>query len=94
MKISKQEVGYVANLARLSLSDKDLEIMTGQLDTILAYVDKLAELDTTGVEPTSHVLSITNALREDNLKPSLPGEVAVKNGPQNNGEFFQVPKII
>lgn len=94
MKISKQEVEYVAQLARLSLSEKELDVMTGQLDNILAYVDKLAELDTAGVEPTSHVLSITNALREDVGQPSLEREQAVQNGPDNNGEFFQVPKII
>lgn len=94
MKISKQEVEYVAQLARLSLSEKELDMMTGQLDNILAYVDKLAELDTTDVEPTSHVLSITNALREDVAQPSLAREQAVQNGPNNNGEFFQVPKIM
>ncbi len=94
MKISKKEVEHVANLARLNLSAGELETMTGQLDNILSYVDKLEELDTDGVTPTTHVFSVSNAFREDVVKESLSQEEAVKNGPQQNGEFFQVPKVI
>ena len=94
MKITKNEVEHVANLARLNLSEDELETMTGQLDNILSYFEKLAELDTSNVAPTSHVFSVTNAFREDKIKASLPREEAVMNGPQQNGESFQVPKII
>jgi aspartyl-tRNA(Asn)/glutamyl-tRNA(Gln) amidotransferase subunit C len=94
MKISKKEVEHVANLARLNLSAEELETMTGQLDTILSYVDKLGELDTTDVKATTHVFSVSNAFREDIVKESLSQEDALKNGPEQNGEFFQVPKII
>lgn len=94
MKISKNEVEHVANLARLNLSDNELETMTGQLDNILSYVDKLEELDTSEVAPTTHVFSVSNAFREDVVKESLNQSEAVKNGPQQNGEFFQVPKVI
>lgn len=94
MKISKNEVEHVANLARLNLSDNELETMTGQLDNILTYVDKLEELDTSEVAPTTHVFSVSNAFREDVVKDSLDQSAAVKNGPQQNGEFFQVPKVI
>lgn len=94
MKISKKEVEHVANLARLNLSAGELETMTGQLDNILSYVDKLEELDTTGVTPTTHVFSVSNAFREDVVKDSLDQKEAVKNGPVQNGEFFQVPKVI
>jgi aspartyl-tRNA(Asn)/glutamyl-tRNA(Gln) amidotransferase subunit C len=94
MKISKKEVEHVANLARLNLSAGELETMTGQLDNILSYVDKLEELDTAGVTPTTHVFSVSNAFREDVVKESLSQEEAVKNGPEQNGEFFQVPKVI
>lgn len=94
MKISKQEVEHVANLARLNLSENELETMTGQLDNILSYVDKLEQLDTSDVQPTTHVFSVSNAFRDDEVVESLPQDEAVKNGPQQNGEFFQVPRII
>jgi len=94
MKITKKEVEHVANLARLTLSDEELEVMTGQLDTILSYVDKLEELDTSNVEVTTHVFSITNAFREDLVTESLSRSESLANAPLQNGESFQVPKII
>ncbi|MFW2365899.1 MAG: Asp-tRNA(Asn)/Glu-tRNA(Gln) amidotransferase subunit GatC [Desulforhopalus sp.] len=94
MKITKKEVEHVAHLARLTLSDEELQSMTGQLDTILSYVDKLSELDTSEVEPTTHVFSVSNAFRDDVVRESLPQTEAVQNGPRQNGEFFQVPRII
>jgi aspartyl-tRNA(Asn)/glutamyl-tRNA(Gln) amidotransferase subunit C len=94
MKISKKEVEHVAHLARLNLTEEELEKMTGQLDNILSYVDKLDELDTSQVLPTSHVFSVSNAFREDIEKESLSQAEAVKNGPQHDGAMFQVPKII
>lgn len=94
MKISKKEVEHVANLARLNLSADELETMTGQLDNILSYVDKIEELDTSNITPTTHVFSVTNAFRDDVVKESLTQEEAVKNGSEQNGSFFQVPKVI
>ena len=94
MTITREEVEHVANLARLNLSEEELARMTGQLDTILSYVDKLDELDTTGVAPTTHAFSIQNAFREDVVQPSLPREEALANGPKQNEETFIVPKII
>ncbi|MFT5727545.1 MAG: aspartyl-tRNA(Asn)/glutamyl-tRNA(Gln) amidotransferase subunit C [Desulforhopalus sp.] len=94
MKITKKEVEHVANLARLNLSAGELETMTGQLDNILSYVDKLEELDTSDVIPTTHVFSVSNAFREDVIKESLTQEESLKNGPEQDGEFFQVPKVI
>jgi aspartyl-tRNA(Asn)/glutamyl-tRNA(Gln) amidotransferase subunit C len=94
MKISKKEVEHVAHLARLNLTGEELEKMTGQLDNILSYVDKLAELDTSEVTATTHVFSVSNAFREDVEKESLSQAEAVKNGPQQDGVMFQVPKII
>ncbi|MBU0944794.1 MAG: Asp-tRNA(Asn)/Glu-tRNA(Gln) amidotransferase subunit GatC [Proteobacteria bacterium] len=94
MKITRQEVEHVARLAKLNLSETELVKMTGQLDTILAYVAKLDELDTEGVVPTTHAFSITNAFREDEVMPSLPREEALANGPKKNGEAFVVPRII
>lgn len=94
MKISKKQVEHVAHLARLNLTDLELEKMTGQLDNILSYVEKLNELDTGSILPTSHVFSLCNAFRNDNVKDSLPRSEALKNAAQHNGEMFQVPKII
>jgi aspartyl-tRNA(Asn)/glutamyl-tRNA(Gln) amidotransferase subunit C len=94
MKISLDEVKYVSGLARLELQAEEAEAMAGQLDQILSYVDKLNELDTSQVEPTTHAISITNAFREDRLRESLPQEKAVANGPRQNGEYFVVPKVI
>ena len=68
--------------------------MTSQLDTILSYVAKLDELDTTGVAVTTHTQNISNAFRDDEVRESLPREKALANGPQQNGEAFVVPKII
>jgi len=94
MKITLQEVQYVARLARLQLSATEVEAMTGQLDRILSYIDKLNELDTSAVMPTTHAIAMVNAFREDELKESLPRAAALANGPQQNGEAFVVPKII
>ncbi len=94
MKITKQEVEHVASLAKLNLSEEELERMTGQLDTILSYVAKLDELDTDGVAPTTHAFSINNAFREDVVQDSLPREEALANAPLHNGEAFVVPRII
>ena len=94
MKITRKEVEHVAHLARLTLSDKELEKMTGQLDTILSYVAKLDELDTSQVLATSHVFAVSNAFREDVEKESLSQVEALSNGPQHDDQMFQVPKII
>ena len=94
MKITKNEVLHVAHLARLTLTDEELAKMTGQLDTILTYFDKLEELDTAEVPATSHVFSINNAFREDEVHESLPREEALRNCARQDGETFQVPRII
>lgn len=94
MKISIHEVEHVANLSRLTFTESEKEIFRGQMDAILSYIDKLGELDTTGVEPTSHVLPITNVMREDEVKPSLSPDEALANAPERSGSFYRVPKII
>ena len=94
MKIQFEEIRHVATLARLELDDHEVESMAGQLDKILAYVDKLGELDTDDIVPTTHALAICNAFREDQVVASLAREEALKNGPLQNGEAFVVPKII
>jgi aspartyl-tRNA(Asn)/glutamyl-tRNA(Gln) amidotransferase subunit C len=94
MKITPQEVTHVANLARLHMSQEEVEEMTRQLDDILTYVAKLNELDTEGVVPTTHTISIVNAFREDEVKPSLEREETLANAPRQNGESFVVPRVI
>ena len=94
MKITVKDVQYVANLARLELTDEELENLTKQLDGILTYMNKLNELDTEGIEPLSHVLPLKNVYREDKVTSSLPVEEALKNAPSREGGFFKVPKVI
>jgi len=94
MKISKQEVERVANLARLDMSTDEVEKMTVQLDSILQYVAKLDELDTTGVAVTTHTQEVVNAFREDEVRESLPREKALAAGPRHNDATFVVPKVI
>jgi len=94
MKITKQEVEHVARLARLELSEQDKEKLTDQLSNILTYVEKLNELDTTGVAPTSHVLDISNVMRSDTPEASLPQERALANAPDKAAGHYKVPKII
>ncbi len=94
MKITPQEVSHVADLARLHMSQEEIEAMARQLDDILTYVAKLNELDTEAIVPTTHAISIVNAFREDEMKPSLVREKALANAPQQNGESFVVPRVI
>ncbi len=94
MKLSEKEVLHVARLARLHLGNDELCVMTRQLDDILRYVDKLEEIDTEGIEPTTHAFSISNAFREDRRVPSLSQEDALKNCARKNDETFIVPRII
>ncbi len=94
MAINRDTVKYTANLARIELSDEELEHFTGQLDRILAYVDKLNTLNVANLEPTSHVLDMKNVYREDVVKNSLPAPEVVKNAPSKENNLFKVPKII
>jgi len=94
MKITPEEILHVADLARLRLSPVEVEAMARQLGDILTYVAKLNELDTEGITPTTHAISIVNAFREDEVKPSLDREKTLANGPQQNGESFVVPRVI
>ena len=94
MKITMEMVEKVANLSRLEFSQAEKELFTRQLDAILSYVEQLNELDTTGVEPTSHVLPISNVFRTDAPRPSLTPDEALMNAPGRSGGFYSVPKII
>ncbi len=94
MKITLQEVEHVARLARLDLSEPEKERVRAQLDSVLSYIDKLNELDTSSVEATSHVLPLTNVFREDEIRPSLSQEESLANAPDRHDLLFRVPKIL
>ncbi|MFO7569455.1 MAG: Asp-tRNA(Asn)/Glu-tRNA(Gln) amidotransferase subunit GatC [Smithellaceae bacterium] len=94
MKLSTSDVEYVAKLARLDVTDPEKEMFTAQLNDILLYIDKLNELDTTGVAPMTHAIAVTNAFREDRVSDSLGTKQALANAPDARGEFFRVPKVI
>ena len=94
MKIARKEIEHVALLARLKFSENEVERFTTQLNSLLDYMDKLAELDTSQVEPTFHAVSQKNILRDDIVHSSLPRDLTLSNAPDGDRGFFQVPKII
>ncbi|NCO51015.1 MAG: Asp-tRNA(Asn)/Glu-tRNA(Gln) amidotransferase subunit GatC [Deltaproteobacteria bacterium] len=94
MKIQRIEVEQVARLARLALQDDELEALTEQMDQLLAYVEKLNELDTEGIIPTAHAVPMENAFRADEIKASIGTEKALSNAPQREESCFVVPKVI
>lgn len=94
MKITTENVKHIAGLSRLSISDNEIEIFRGQLNSIIEYVEKLNNLDTSNIEPTSHVIPLNNFMRDDIPAVSLPVEDALKNAPDSTEKFYRVPKII
>jgi aspartyl-tRNA(Asn)/glutamyl-tRNA(Gln) amidotransferase subunit C len=94
MKITKEEVLHVAKLARLELSKEAIVTFAGQIDKILAHVDSLQKVDTRGVVPTSHAISLTNAFREDEVRAPLERDLSLANAPEKEDGSFIVPKII
>jgi aspartyl-tRNA(Asn)/glutamyl-tRNA(Gln) amidotransferase subunit C len=89
--LQREQVEHVARLARLELSDEEIERMAGELSKVLDHIEKIRELDLTGVEPTSHVVDLVNALRADEPRPSLPREVALASAPEPVAGGFGVP---
>ena len=94
MKITRVEVEHVARLARLELSEPELDTFTVQMDSILSYVEQLNALDTEGIVPTSHAVPMENAFRPDLPAQSIGVEAALANAPNHAESFFRVPKVI
>lgn len=94
MNITVANVEHVARLARLELTSEEKVLFAGQMGAILGYVDKLKELDTEGIVPTSHAVPMENSFREDTVHPSIGLEKALANAPERAGSFFAVPKVI
>ena len=93
-KLTLDEVKHVAKLARLALPDEKLEQFSGQLAAILQYIDKMAQVDTSGVEPMAQPLPTHNVLRDDVPTEPLPLEKVLQNAPDADPPFFKVPKVI
>ncbi|PIE70138.1 MAG: Asp-tRNA(Asn)/Glu-tRNA(Gln) amidotransferase GatCAB subunit C [Deltaproteobacteria bacterium] len=94
MKITKAEVAKVAQLARISIDETEMDALTGQIDAILGYVDQLGEVKTDGVPPTARSLNLTNAFREDTEKGHIGEAAALANAPESEDGYFIVPKVI
>jgi aspartyl-tRNA(Asn)/glutamyl-tRNA(Gln) amidotransferase subunit C len=93
-RISVDQVKYVANLARLAITEEEANKFTKQLDNIISFAEQLNELDTENVEPTAHVLEIKNVMREDKAQQGLPREEVLKNAPEHQDGQIKVPGIM
>ncbi|MBN9654858.1 Asp-tRNA(Asn)/Glu-tRNA(Gln) amidotransferase subunit GatC [Halobacillus sp. GSS1] len=93
-RISKEEVKHVANLARLAITEEEATTFTKQLDDIITYAEQLNEIDTTGVEPTTHVLDLKNVMRKDEPKKWISQDDALKNAPDKQDGQFKVPSVL
>lgn len=91
--IKKEDIKHIAKLAELEYSDAEIDKITSQLDKIISYVAKIAEADTSGIVPTSHVLNLSSVYRDDRVRSSLSREDCLKNAPLETGGGFKVPKI-
>ncbi|MBE3557373.1 MAG: Asp-tRNA(Asn)/Glu-tRNA(Gln) amidotransferase subunit GatC [Firmicutes bacterium] len=94
MRISREEVDYLCELARLTLSEQEAEALTSDLDEILNFAESIQSVDTTGVAPMSHVLSLQNVWRADRLRPSLPVASVLQNAPESVEQMFAVPGLL
>ena len=92
--MSDFDVKYVANLARLSLTEAEEQKLGSQLESILGYIEKLKEVDVSNVEPTAHAFPLVNVWRADEIKPGLTNEEALQNAPSKANGLFVVPKIV
>jgi len=92
--ISSADVVYVAKLAHLSFNEKEKEDMADKLGSILNYMQQLGDIDTQGIEATTHVLPLSNVFREDIVGPTLTNDQALANAPERDDNYFKVPKIL
>ncbi len=94
MKVTKDDLENVAVLSRLSIPADQQETYIQQMDSILTYMDNLAEVDTADVKPTTYALPMQNVFREDVVKPSLDRDLALSNAPLKEDNYFKVPKVL
>ncbi|WP_445666671.1 Asp-tRNA(Asn)/Glu-tRNA(Gln) amidotransferase subunit GatC [Fodinibius sp. AD559] len=94
MSVTKKDVNYVADLARLQLNEEETESLVNDMNQILDYMTTLEELDTSDVEPLEHVIDLEYRLRDDKAKEPLSHEDALKNAPDADTDYFRVPRVI
>ena len=94
MSISPETIKYVADLSRIELNADELSKLSGQLEGIVRFIDTLAQADVSGVSPTSHILPLSNVMRQDEPRASLPPEKTLANAPAKEKTFFVSPKVI
>ncbi len=94
MQLDKETLQKIAHLARLEFNDKDADKMIKDMNSMVNFVEKLNEVDTTGIEPLTTMSHEINALRDDVVKPHLPHDDALKNAPKKDDQFFRVPKVL
>ena len=94
MKISEQDIKTVASLSRLKIRAEEEVEVTAQLDKFLTYVENLQAIDTTNIPPTTYALPMQNVFRADEVKPSLPRELALSNAPLKDDGYFKVPRVL
>lgn len=92
--LTPDDVRNIAHLARLKLSEEEVDLFSGQLESILTYIDKLGEVDIEGVEPFLNAAADDNVFRQDEARTSTPIDAALRNAPQKSGPFFKVPEVI
>ena len=94
MAISREQVEHVAHLARLGMSDDETDRLQQQLSQILGHMQMIDSLDTSAIPPTAQVIPVSNVMREDVARPSLPTDEVLKNAPRREGDFFKVPPVL
>jgi aspartyl-tRNA(Asn)/glutamyl-tRNA(Gln) amidotransferase subunit C len=94
MKVNRELVDNLAHLSRLHFTDDEKNAIEQDLQSMISFVEKLKEIDTTGIPPLQHIATTTNVLREDKIEGSVKREEALKNAPATDGVFFKVPKVI
>jgi aspartyl-tRNA(Asn)/glutamyl-tRNA(Gln) amidotransferase subunit C len=94
MSLTREQVEKVSLLARLRLSDAELETMTIQLSAIVGYIEQLAELDTDSIQPMAHAVELHNVFRADEVRPSVPRSEMLANAPSADGECYLVPAVL
>lgn len=94
VKLTRDDIEKVAYLSRLELSEDEKSEFTGHINKLLGHFERLQQLDTENVEPTSHVIPVYNVFRKDEVRPSLPPDEVVSNGPDVDGHCFVVPRVV
>jgi aspartyl-tRNA(Asn)/glutamyl-tRNA(Gln) amidotransferase subunit C len=94
MSVTREDVAYVANLARLQLDENETELLVRDMNQILEYMELLNQVDTENIAPLEHVIETSTELRKDEALPALDHDLALKNAPDADADYFRVPRVI